>query len=140
MLQSATATSAANSPAGFSPASVSPAASTLQRRNARSRRNSTAANDAANVGQKGVSNRSGEKTKIGENVAQEKQESRKGILNLKYFLKKIMDHLRPLFLFIFVFSTNKLTILTTNQCEKCPSRIHGAGIRTHDLQIMNLLP
>ena len=55
-------------------------------------------------------------------------------INLELFLK--MGHPRSLF-FIFSSFQTKITIFTTNKCEKCPS---GAGIQTHDLRNMSLLP
>ena len=85
MLQASAAAAAAatpaasNSPAGFSPSSS--ASTPTQRRNVRSRRNSTA-NDAATPGLKTTREISGsrpaEKSKLADNCLQEKQESRKG--------------------------------------------------------------
>ena len=51
-----------------------------------------------------------------------------------------MGQPRPLFIYIRSFQTNN-TIFTTNQCEKGHVHpVYHAGIRTHDLQNMILLP
>ena len=47
---------------------------------------------------------------------------------------------RPLFVYFRSFQTNN-TIFTTNQCKKCHFHpVSGAGIRTHDLWNVSLLP
>ena len=57
----------------------------------------------------------------------------------KVFFKN-MGHPRPLFRLFSSFQTN-ITILTTNICGKCYVHpVYGAGIRTHNLQSMSLLP
>ena len=43
------------------------------------------------------------------------------------------------FLFILSFQT-PITIFTTNKCEKHVHPVYGAGIQTHDLWNMSLLP
>ena len=57
-----------------------------------------------------------------------------------FFLKKNRPNPAS-FLFIFsLFQTNN-TIFTTNQCEKCHVHpVSSAGIRTHDLWNVSLLP
>ena len=44
-----------------------------------------------------------------------------------------------LFFRLFLYFQTHITIFTTNLCEKSPP-VYGAGIQTHDLQDMSLLP
>ena len=56
------------------------------------------------------------------------------------FLIFFMVQPTPLFRLFLSFQTN-ITILTTNQCEKCHVHpLSGAGIQTHDLWNVSLLP
>ena len=58
--------------------------------------------------------------------------------NLKrYRGREKMGHPRPLFRLFLSFQTN-ITIIRTNNCEKVMTT--SAGIQTHDLRNMSLLP
>ena len=61
------------------------------------------------------------------------------ITHSNFFLKK-WANLGLFFVYFRSFQTNN-TIFTTNQCEKCHVHpVSGAGIRTHDLWNVSLLP
>ena len=56
-----------------------------------------------------------------------------------FFFK--MGQLRPLYRLFSVFSNKIITIFTTDQWEKCHVHpVYGAGIWTHDLRNVSLLP